>query len=200
MRRQHGATGDVWVRIHPNNLEYILFSFNPYGQWARAWSKDPAYTHNLSLEQHEIIRKATKDLFGEVNMMRLLEGRAYLADAIAESLNQARTLTDVTQLCKIMGIGSDVITERVQVDGTIPNRPQPTGALVSPTLNNTHAGLLPAPKQSPAPTPETEEAAPSSPAEPTPSPTPTSVQPTSQDDDDDDLPEFETKLMHNPRR
>lgn len=200
MRRQHGATGDVWVRINPSNLEYVLFSFNPQGPWARAWSKDPAYTHNLSLAQHEIIRKATKDLFGQVNMTRLLEGRAYLADAIAESLNQATTFTDIAQLCRIMGIGSDVITNRVRVDGTIPDRSPTTGALVSPTLSNTPAGLLPAPKQSSTPTPETEEAAPSSPPEPTPTPTPTSAQPTSQDDDDDDLPEFETKLMHNPRR
>lgn len=144
MRHQFGAKGRVWVRINPADLETIFFSFRPTGPWAKAWSVNPEYTHLLSLHQHNIIRSATKDHFGAASIAQLAEGRAILADRIRESVQEVTSALSMSRLARLMGIGSDVLTDRVLVDGSLRPENSSTREPVSPLKSATVPMVKPA--------------------------------------------------------
>jgi hypothetical protein len=142
-RRAFGSRRQVYVKINPANLEYILVQPAHGLPWIRVQAVDLSYARNRSLLQHQICRKAGNEMFGEDNVSAWERGQAELSALIHDTVRVANSINLMSLAAKAWGLGTQHVTDALDHDGHLTAMAGPfTGQRLAPpmTVLNTFPG------------------------------------------------------------
>jgi putative transposase len=140
LRNVHGAKLNVLVKINPADLSFVHVRLPKEKFWVKALSLDPAYTKGLSLHQHKIYQRYSREKYGRSDPHAWLRAHHEIRELCAKLLPLNLSIRLNKLIARNMGIHTEHLLADRDISGGIGS---PTGPFTGNPLSPFHESLQP---------------------------------------------------------